>query len=67
MSKEIYTCDACTIPSKRKLDVTNARIAAKSECGLPMSKNQRNIWSVRSTPRSGIEKLRRKKQNGYQR
>ena len=62
MSKEIYTCDA-----KRKLDVTNARIAAKSECGLPMSKNQRNIWSVRSTPRSGIEKLRRKKQNGYQR
>lgn len=48
------------IPSKRKLDVTNARIAAKSECGLPMSKNQRNIWSVRSTPRSGIEKLRRK-------
>lgn len=25
-----------------------------------MSKIQRNIWSVRSTPRSGIEKLRRK-------
>lgn len=49
-----------TIPSKRKLDVTNARIAVKSECGLPMSKIQRNIWSVRSTPRSGIEKLRRK-------
>ena len=49
-----------TIPSKRKLDVTNARIAAKSECGLPMSKNQRNIWIVKSTPRSGIKKLRRK-------
>lgn len=49
-----------TIPSKRKLDVTNARIAAKSECGLPIIKNRRNIWSVKSTPRSGIEKLRRK-------
>ena len=48
------------IPSKRKLDVTNARIAVKSECGLPIIKNRRNIWSVKSTPRSGIEKVRRK-------
>jgi hypothetical protein len=47
-------------PLKRKLDATNARIAAKSECDLPMRKNRRNIWSVRSIPRSGIEKLRRK-------
>ncbi len=49
-----------TIPSRRRLDVTNAQTAAKSECGLPMSKNQRNIWSVSSTSRSGIKKLRRK-------
>lgn len=60
MSKEIYTCDACHYTFEAETGCANARTAAKSECGLPMSKNQRNIWIVKSTPRSGIEKLRRK-------
>lgn len=55
MSKKIYTVTLATIPSKRKLDVTNARTAAKRECGLPMSKNRRNIWSASSIQTTGIK------------
>ena len=37
------------IPSKQRLDVTNAQTAAKSEYVLHMLTKQRNIWSVRNT------------------
>lgn len=60
MSKEIYTCDACHYTFEAETGCDQCPDCGKSECGLPMSKNQRNIWIVKSTPRSGIEKLRRK-------
>lgn len=55
MSKKSIPVTLVTIPSKRRLDVTNARTAAKRECGLPMSKNRRNIWSASSTQTAGIK------------
>lgn len=55
MSKKIYTCDACHYTFEAETGCDQCPDCGKRECGLPMSKNRRNIWSASSIQTTGIK------------
>ncbi len=62
MSKEIYTCDACHYTFEAETGCDQCPDCGKKRVRPADEQESKEYLGVRSTPRSGIEKLRRKKQ-----